>query len=216
MRQRQQGMRINAIWKARELIEESKAFIAVATRRDEVKQGVFLMSKAVDQEISIAYGYKKPILIFVEKGVDMTSGFFQNYCTYKEFDRESLTSSKFLEEAISSIHDLKLGVIDPLELQLAQQNPKPYFSEHSNCLIELIELFGTFIWRRSHTFRYVFTSLYNDENRIKIGSWADVHVKGKATSDKLQWTYNIDYASQSFNIVPIVEVHTSDCFRIRL
>lgn len=198
--------------KARELIDDSHAFIAIATRKDEVKSGVFSISKAIDQEIAMAYAIKKPILLFVEDGVDTATGFFHNYGTYQEFTREMLTSPIFLEKAVASIHGMKMDVIEPHELELAQQCPKQKFQESAKCLIELVDLSGSFTWRRSHTSRTIFTSRYSDG--LKVGTWADVPVKGEGPSSVLKWSYNIDYSTKPFRLTPIVEEHTFNRCRI--
>jgi len=197
---------------ARKLIANSHALIAIATRRDEVKTGAFMMPKSVEQEISMAYAIGKPILLFVENDVDLSTGFFHNYCTHQKFNRGSLTDSEFVKRAVASIHSLKMEIIDPNELDLAQQGPQNKFLEYSKCAIELIELSGSFTWRRSQTSRSRFTSRYSEG--IKAGAWADVKVKGDAPSDVFKWSYNIYKSTKQFCLTPFVEEHTHDCIRI--
>jgi len=48
--------------KARELISESRALIAIATKRTETTKGKFNMPDAVNNEIAMAFGLKNIIL----------------------------------------------------------------------------------------------------------------------------------------------------------
>lgn len=107
--------------KARELISNSHALIAIATRKDEIRLGVFSMPKAIEDEMAMAYGLKKPILLFIERGVDTTYDFTLNYCTYLEFDRESLLSLKFLEKTISLVHNMGIEITPSNKLQRTQK-----------------------------------------------------------------------------------------------
>src|SRR5947208_17071427 len=55
--------------KAKEFISSAAGLIAVATPRDRLENGGFIMPAAVREEISIAYGLGKRILILGETGV---------------------------------------------------------------------------------------------------------------------------------------------------
>lgn len=192
------GCTITPPEKARDLINGSHALIAVATRREQIKDGVFLMPKAVDEEMSMAYATKKPILLFSEKGIE-ASGFIRNYGTFLEFERESLWSPEFLAKAIASIHEIKMEVISPLDLQIAQEGQRHIFAEFLRQQIELIDHCGSYTWRYSQTRRLNFTSRFIDP--IKHSIWATVPPKTIKQSD-INWTYSIEDGSKQFKFNP--------------
>jgi hypothetical protein len=195
--------------KARELISDSQALLAIATCRDEMATGNFMMPKAVSEEIAMAFANKKPILIFAENGVDMKSGFTSGYDTYLCFNRESLHDLKFLEKVISSIHGMKMDIIKPEDLQIAQQGQEHIFAEYVKNLVELIDQSGSLIWKYSITRRLRFTSRFTDP--IKHAAWA-----GRAPSEKhdydsnIKWSVSFNNGSKQFKITTTEESCTCD------
>lgn len=200
--------------KARELIADSQLLVAVATRREEVRHGVFNMPKAVDEEMSMAYANKKPILLFAEQGVDTSAGFVRNYCTYLEFDRANIWAPAFLEKALASIHTQKVDVISPQELQVEQQGQEHVYAESLRWLIELLEQPSGFTWRYSTTRRLVFTNRFTDP--IKAAAWSTVAAKDSAGPDSFKFSYVIVGGSKPFQFVPTEEKHTCDCYEVSM
>ena len=198
--------------KARELIGDSNALVAIATRCGEVKDDVFTIPKAVEQEISIAFGFNKPILLFIEKGVEAMSGFTSNYCTYCRFDRELLFSPDFLSNAIASIHGMKMEVLQPHEFQLVQMAPLNVIAESWRSLFELIDLSGSFTWRHSITRRLKFTGPFKDPIRTAITP--TVPTKLKARSNTFTWSYKIEDETKPFSFTPTEEKHTHDSLQV--
>src|SRR5262249_40050719 len=66
---------------ARKKLEDQDFLIAICTRRDEKKTGKFAMPDAVRDEIGIAFGKERPILLFVEDGVEI-GGFEPQFGTH--------------------------------------------------------------------------------------------------------------------------------------
>ncbi len=192
-------------------IGDSRVLIAVATRRDELKPGVYSMPKAVENEISIAFGSNKEILIFIENGVEIASGFTGKYATYHRFDRGSIYSPKVIGSIIASIHDMKMNVISPIELELAHLGPKSVIVESANWLIELIDNHGSFTWRYSVSRRLRFTARFTEP--IKHGIWPNTNMPLKplgSTRDCLKTSYYIEYGSRPFVIKPVEHIRGSN------
>ena len=200
---------------ARKLISESQALVAIGTRLEEVRPGVYSMSKAVEQEIIMAYTFDKPVIIFVEKGVDVATGFTPNLSTYHEFDRSSLRSPKslpkFLAKAISTITNLKSYTTLPANRRIM---PRDYFAENSQSLIELIDQSGTFKWRYQLTRRLRFRAQFS--GTLKAGAWAFVPFNKDVPNDHIRWSYRIDYKTKPFKFKPIIEKRTKDVIDIHL
>jgi hypothetical protein len=188
---------------ALKLIGDSSALIAVATRRDKIKTGVYSMPKTVENEISIAFGSNKQILIFIEDGVEVAPGFTGKYSTYHRFDRVSLFSPENLGRIIASIH----AMIEP-----TPTGPKNVIVESAKWLIELIDNYGSFTWRYSVTRRLSFTARFTEP--IKHGIWPNPNMPLKPiglTPDSLRTSYRIEeYGSRRFTIKPTEYIRGSN------
>lgn len=185
--------------KARELINVSEALIAIATRRTELKSGGFSMPNAVEQEIAMAYYSQyysqKPILIFVENGVDI-SGFTLGYCTIQMFDREALWTPKFFEKAIASIYITKNKAIQQQQLGL-----ESVFCENTKMFVELVDLSGSYTWRNSFSRELKFAGQFTEP--IKFAIWASAPIKGDAQPNIFKWKCRFDKGTKTFNLTPV-------------
>lgn len=76
--------------KDRELIQSSNCFIALIFRENEIRDGVYSAAPWIHNEIGIAYALKKPILAFVESGVQMDRSIADKITTYKGFEQANL------------------------------------------------------------------------------------------------------------------------------
>ena len=199
--------------KARELICNSHALVAIVTKRNEKEPGVFGFPEAVDEEISMAYAQNRPILLFVEKGVDTSAGFVRNFTTYQTFERDDLYNPAFIEKAIASIHEMKVAVISPHELQCEQQGQDHVFAETNRLLIELIDIGGSYIWKYSTTRNLQFTARFLDP--IKAAAWATAPFKDAPTSERIKWNFVVHRGSKSFKMKPEIEKDTPDHCEIR-
>jgi len=193
--------------KALELIMDSQALLAIATCRDKMTTGNFMMPKAVSEEIAMAFANKKPILILAEDGVDMSSGFTSGYDTYLHFNRKSLKDSEFLEKVIASIHGMKMDVISPQDLQIAQQGHEHVFAEYIRNLTELVDQSGSLIWRFSTTRRLRFTSRFTTP--ILLAAWAEVP-PSKTHECKIKWSVEFKNGNKPFRLIPTEESCTCD------
>jgi hypothetical protein len=166
----------------------------------------------VEHEISMAFGCNKPILLFIENGVEALPGFISNYCTYCKFDRELLFSPEFLQRAIASIHGMKMEVVQTHEFQMVQTAPSNVIAEFWRSLFELIDHSGSFTWKYSTTRRLKFTGLFKDPIRCAITP--NVSTKLKAEPNAFTWSYKIEYETKPFKLTPTEEKHTHDSFQV--
>jgi len=188
-------------------ISDSDAFLAIASRRDEISPGNFSMPKAVNEEITVASTIKKPTLIFAEEGVDLESSFINKHHFHIRFNRESLADPIFLKKAIESIHNLKMGVISIEDLQIAQIGQEHIFAESAKYLVELVEELGSPVWKYSLTRCLRFTSRFSDP--IPHGVWAVVPTS-QTPKHKIEWKVNFKNGNKSFKINSIENDCTSD------
>lgn len=120
---------------ARKMIAASDLCIVIASRREEISEGFYRMPEAVNEELSIAYGKEKPILLFVEKGVQI-DGMKTGYCTYATFDSDSLWTSDQISSIIKSLHEEKLELI-PVQSAHQTQVSRDKIIRSNKFLIEL-------------------------------------------------------------------------------
>ena len=112
--------------KARELIKNSQALIAIAVKRTSFGNGEYAMPLSVSQEISMAYGMETPILLFLEENVSVKEGMLQNYATHLEFSRDNIKTSEILGKIIKAIYDLKMNIVaqhEPTEKLIYDNEP---------------------------------------------------------------------------------------------
>lgn len=157
--------------KARQLIAESDAVIAIAPARNRFHDSdEYAMPEAVSNEISIAYGLKRPILIIKEDNV-RTDGFLTTYATYLSFSRTQLHDPEFIKKAVKSIHMIKMGSLSEHELLVNQEHTE-YVAESASHLYELEREGQGFVWQHSLERKIVFTK--NFFKPLKIWRWNDV------------------------------------------
>lgn len=200
--------------KARELIKESDALVAVATKRVERKNGKFNMPSAVDEEMSMAFGLGKPILIFVEDGIDVDKGFIKNYGTYKQFTRDKLSEHSVFREIISAIEELKTKIFLSHEPKLELLAMGEYYVEISHMLISLEKENDQFIWDYSNSKKVIFTSAMKQP--FKAGAWPCVHSKNIQEADLLKWDCKVASGSKEFKLLPKIDKLTPDSVELRL
>jgi hypothetical protein len=195
--------------KARQMITDAQAFIGVATKRIKTDAGSFLMPKAVEDEVSMAFAHKKPILLFVEEGVDTTPGFANNYGTFCQFNRTELGKPVFVEKAVNSIHTLKLEVVSPHELQVQQLGQKDCFQEKAHMLIELVDIgSGAFTWRYNTTKRLRFTARFPEP--IQCAAWAAIPINKGANAPNINWSVEVIGGTKPFTVNPLIDSQTPE------
>lgn len=188
--------------------------IAVATKRVERKNGKFNMPSSVDEEMSMAFGVGKPILAFVEEGVDTDQGFIKNYGAYKRFTRDKLTQVSVLEEIISAIEELKTKILLSREPRLELLGMGEYYSELSRMLISLEKENDQFIWDYSISRKIVFTACL--QRPFRAGVWPGVPTKNVPETPHLKWDCKVVSGSQTFELVPTIDKLTADSIELRL
>lgn len=198
--------------KAKNYITASKALIAIATHRTRIDENKFAMPSAVREEISMAFGLDKPILLLTEEGV-VLDGFMNNYGTHLTFNRNNLAAPSFLEIAIGSIHSLIMEITAPADLSL-DQDFNDCYAEYKYYLLDLVEDKGTFCWVSSVTQKLIFLRPFN--RALKNIYAAANSIKIPTDAELMEWSYNIDSGSRDFKIIVDVEKNEPDCFQAAL
>lgn len=121
--------------KAKTIIESSDGLIAVCTPREELKDGTFNMPQAVNDEIAFAYGIGRPILAFIEEGVNK-GGFREKFRTYHEFNRSKITDHDEIQKIVRAIHEFKVDIIEDGDVVYGR-DPSDSFAEEMSHLLEL-------------------------------------------------------------------------------
>lgn len=165
---------------ARGMIEESKIFIAVIPKREEMKSGNWTMPNAVHEELAMSYALKKPALIFLENGVT-TEGFIQNYGTFIPFERTKLYENDFIKKSISSLHELRLQAVDQHNL-LPEQDAAGFYAEYISFLIEASKENDEPTWIYNTSRKLIFLRPFSGQ--IKNSAWVEYLPEGITTPIK--------------------------------
>jgi hypothetical protein len=184
--------------KAKEIMTGSIGLIAVATRRDRQADGKYRMPSAVHDEISIAFGLNKPVLLLAESEVTL-DGFMLNYGTHVRFDRHELTSPAVLSVLVGSIYDFARECA-PFVVRADEtyRDGQEYHSELTTNLVSLEQGKENPIWVSSLTKRLRFDAPFSRE--LVTGSWAGVPLPIEPGSPNIQWEVNITAGSRHFDI----------------
>jgi hypothetical protein len=185
---------------ARYYITKASGLIAVATRRDQLGADEFIMPAAVREEIAIAYGLKKPILIIGEAGVRF-DGFMDNYGTRLVFTRSELSNTTFIKRLVASIHTFKTEVLTGTSTAF-QYFASEYFAESSKSLISLDETPRGLTWTYTMTKRLRFEEDLKQEIRTVV--WPSVPIHVPAGAELAEWSVQVGPGSRQFEITPTV------------
>lgn len=196
--------------KAKQMIADSQALIAICTRRTEMLDGKYFMPDAVRDEIAFAYGQDIPVLMFVEDGVQL-AGF--NFGTHLRFDRNTLGDPDVLEKVVKSIHAIKLDVLSPSDLMIGQDSNE-FYVEYVRSLKEMKELDGGYCWVYSAGKMLKFIKHY--KRSFKAGAWASVPSKLAENSELISWELKVESASRDLDIKHTIEKHTPECLEVLL
>jgi hypothetical protein len=191
---------------AKKLIGSAQALIAICTRRDEFKSGGYAMPQAVHDEISFAYGAGVPVLMIVEEGVEL-AGFKGNFGTYLPFQRRSLKSPAFLQKAIESIHELKLGVVEPHQLGL-NNGISDSHSEYVNHQVELSCRDGEFLWIYNTAKKLTYTKA--SKRGYSASVWATIPANLPSKATDIEWELRTVNTSRNIEIRPKIENRTPE------
>lgn len=197
---------------AAEMIDNASLLIAVCTKRDELTNGKHVMPQAVQDEISIAFGKKVPILMFVEDGVEL-AGFKANYGTYEKFNRANLRSDEFIKKAVIAIHTAKLTALGD-DGGVVQSGMDDAVSEYVKHLVELKDQDGDYVWHYYTQKKMT----YNEPSKraFPSGVWPTVKAKCGDTAGPATWSSRLIASSNDIKLIEEIERHTADCIEVLL
>lgn len=185
--------------KAREYIAHAAGVIAIATKRDRLESGEFIMPSAVREEIAIAYGLGKPILIIGEDGVRF-DGFMVNYGTRLPFKRDELTHPSFIEKLVFSIYTFRQAVAS--SHATIYQYATEYISENTRHLVALDFDGSSYWWTVAVTKHLLFKeALLRD---IAVSVWPPVPLRLKIETPLPEWNIAINSSSRPFEIETVL------------
>jgi hypothetical protein len=186
--------------KARDYIDKVPAMIAIATRRKRFRNGDYAMPSAVHEELSMAFGVKKPILLIHEDGVTI-DGFLSNMGTYLTFSRDRIWNATFIEALVSSIHGLKMDVLPTARVGIYPQK-EDHSTEMYQAFMELEKSNHGFVWTNSSKRKIKFGSDFRGP--LKAGFWPDVFPSRHKTLRIEDWRIKYESGSQKFKLQTIV------------
>ncbi len=197
---------------AHKLIAGSQGLIAVCPKREALTDGSFNMPQAVNDEIALAYGLGKPILVIAEEGVNK-GGFKEKYRTFQTFDRSRLDDPGFITAAIKAIHEFKVELIDQSHFGQAHE-PADSHAEWLSHLVELRRTDGDFAWEYSTTKKIVYTR--DSAVAFPTSVFSTQGLAVPADSPPIEWTYDHIDSSSALRLVPKIDQRTASCVDVRL
>ena len=155
------------------------------------------MPSSVRDEIGIARGQKKPLLIIAEKGVRM-DGYLPNYGSYLSFSRDALHGAEFIEQLTASLNKLRTEITPAHDL-LVDPEPHDFFSESSTSLTELVSLGdGNYSWTQSITKKLRFQRLC--VRPLKAACWSTQSIAIPEGAPPIHMDVNVRGGSRDFRI----------------
>jgi len=197
---------------AEKMIQRSNALIVIATRRQERKNGKYIMPPSCQVEVGMALGLAKPVLLFAENGVSI-EGFTEKIGAYARFNRGKLWDTKFLKNTIRSLHELREEVVFR-ERRMPPLAAVEYYSDLSDVFVTLKKKAGHYLWSYNGTRRLVFTQL--PKHPIKLSAWASVPTKNVNQNKTMKWGYSIDDSSRKFKLKTQSERQSADSVHVSL
>ena len=195
--------------KARDLIENSQALIAIAVKRESLSDDKYAMPPSVHDEISMAYGMKTPVLLFLEENVSF-EGMAPNYGTYLRFSRDNIKTPETLKKIIKAIHNLKMDIVAPHELIYDHESTE-FIADYHKHLIELKEDGDDYYWSYSITKKLTFLKTF--KKFIPAAFWASVPSSLPESPPKIEWECIVENHTRNLDLKIDVEEHTPDCLR---
>lgn len=195
---------------ARRLIGEASVFITVAVKRDRIRDSdKYKMPESVSNEIGMAYGQEKKILMFVENCVEV-GGLQTNYGTYLTFDRAQLHSGGFLKSAVESINRLRHSLFNGHDL-MVNPNPTEYYAIRAAHSYTLDYCANGLEWKHSMSRRIRFTKPM--QRPLKISRWNDAAFGKPSTGlPPVEVNFHLNRSTRPF--VPSINIVESSAFHI--
>jgi len=197
--------------KAREFISSAAGLIAVATVRDRLDNGEFIMPAAVREEISMAYGLGKRILIVGENGVRF-DGFMNTYCTRLPFTRADLARPAFIEKLVDTIFTFRHEVAG--STTAVPNYATEYYSESTRNMVSLEYDGQDYLWTVATKKRLRFEAPLGRE--IISIVWPAVSSNDGAHHALPEWEVTIDAASRQFEMQSVVRSIQPDRLELAL
>jgi hypothetical protein len=195
---------------ARRLISEASVFIAIIVKRDGIKDSEkFKMPESVANELGMAFGQEKRILMFAENCVQM-EGLTRTYGTYLGFDRAQVMNGTFLKAAVESVDRLRQSSYAVHDFMI-NQHPTEYYALKAAHSYALDDFGNGLEWRHSMRRKIRFTKAM--QRPLKISRWND-SAEGKASNGmpSVEVVFEINRSTRKF--VPTIEVVGSSAYHI--
>lgn len=181
---------------AKNQIRDVPFVIAIITKRLESVDGKNIMPSAVREEIAMAYGLNKPLLLITEKNINL-DGFMKSYGTHLSFDKDEIHNNEFIKKLILSIHGAKMNIVSTHDL-ITSQGIEEFYAEYLQVLYELKEDKDGFYWEYSISKKMNFNEKYN--RVIKTGAWITRPVKIPENEEKMHFEAEIVDGNKDFNL----------------
>jgi hypothetical protein len=193
---------------AKNIISSSQALVAVCVRRSALSNnGKFTMPDAVRDEIAFAFGKDIPVLMLVERGIEI-EGFISNFGTRLEFERTNITTPEFIERAVEAVYNLRLEV-DASGPRLTYGMPE-YYVEYLHQLIELRPDGNDFIWQYSSSRKLVFVQ--QTSRGIPARLWPTISQGLPSDAPNLNLQFSLISSSRNFELRPKIERQSPSSF----
>lgn len=197
---------------ARDLIDHSLGLVGLVTKRDPETQHGFAMPSAVREEVAIAHGLKKPILLLIEQGVHV-DGFMNNYATHLTFDRVGMHDASFIEKLVAALSAFRRETSKSM-LERRYQFAPEYVAEFVKARWALAYAKGEFLSRSSITKRLIFELPLQRE--ITHAVWPNPRWGRPGRSLTGRWGLEIEAASRAFTQHVTVPILTADHLELRV
>ncbi|WP_432768666.1 MAG: hypothetical protein HEQ22_15085 [Sphingopyxis sp.] len=146
------------------MINDVDFLIALCGRESKAEgKDKYFTSQSVRDEITMAATAKKPILCFIEDGVEL-AGFSGSMFTYKKLEQFKSITDEDLFQIVNGVHDEKLKSIDRMDTIPYATGITNYYITKSEMQIELKKTDSGFIWDYIIERKYVF----EDDHRTPI------------------------------------------------
>jgi len=188
---------------AKKQIQEAPFIIAIITKRLESVDGKNIMPSAVREEIAMAYGLSKPLLLITEKGIEL-DGFMKSYGTHLAFEKESIHDNEFIKKLIMSIHGAKMDIVTNHDL-LISQGIEDFYVDYLEVLYELKENEDGYYWEYSLSKKIIFNKKY--DKPMITAFWATRDVEIPEDAKKIEFNLELVDSNKDFSITTNILKH---------
>lgn len=198
--------------KARDDIERLEGFIAIVTRRKRIGKNKFLMPSSVRDEIAIAFSHEKPLLIFVERGVEM-DGLVPPSVTYKVFDRDSIHTPAFAQTLVEALENFRREVLEQIRAVRYEFAPD-YRVKEIKSVLSVRYANSRYVWHTSITRDLHFEHAF--EGELTSAVWPNPRWSRPGLAFKGDWEIVVLQQSKKFELQARPVVLTGDHLDLRI